>query len=298
MFLRSVLGKCLNLPELIRHARQKVDRSAQWDPAQDIDLKLYAKVFENEFLHYGYFSPIPENAERISLHDIKQAMHAYAELITSRIHPGEVVLDVGCGTGGLLRLLHENEVLATGLTPNISQYEYIRSRYPGIPVLRSELEKLESAELEGRFDVIVNAESFQYIGIDPGMQKIRSMLKDEGTWLVIDYYRLRADTHNKSGHLLEDFVDGLARNRLAIEETLDITANALPTLSYAQLLVTRFGLPLLDHAVEKFFLLHPLVRYLLGDVVDHHRGRIKLDTLDPEVFARDKRYLLHRIRKS
>ena len=297
MILRSVLSKFLNLPEFLRHASQKVDRNAQWDPEHDIDLKLYAKVFENEFLHYGYFSPIPQDAEHISLYDIKQAMHAYAELITSRIETGKVVLDVGCGTGGLSRLLRDKGVQATGLTPNISQYEYIKARHPHIPVIKSELEGLEAAEYRGKFDVVVNSESFQYIGIETGMRKIRDILKDDGTWLVVDYYRLREDARNKSGHLLSEFLDGLARNALKAEETLDITPNVLPTLGYAYLLATRIGLPLVDHAIDKFFLNHPLLCYVFGDSVKHYRGRVRLDTLAPEVFARDKRYLLHCIRK-
>jgi hypothetical protein len=47
-----------------------------------------------------------------------------------------------------------------------------------------------------------------------------------------------------------------------------------------------------DFAAERYFLKHPVLGYLLGDEFALRRGRVKLDALDPQVFARDKRYLL------
>ncbi len=66
----------------------------------------------------------------------------------------------------------------------------------------------------------------------------------------------------------------------------------LPTLAYGRLLATRFALPLARFASEKFFLRRPLAAYLFQPSVRARLDAVRFDTLDPDVFRRDKRYLL------
>src|SRR5262245_14589417 len=88
------------------------DRSV-WDPANDLELALYASVFGNNFLHYGYFPDLPVDPESISLATVSRAMNDYASLLVQRVQPAERVLDIGCGMGGLLARLTDAGVQAT-----------------------------------------------------------------------------------------------------------------------------------------------------------------------------------------
>lgn len=287
----SVLSRLLNLPALWRWMRtHRADRSMH-DPAEDLELALYGAVFGNNFLHYGYFEPIPADAETISLSRLKQAMDDYATLLVSRVRAGERVLDVGCGMGGLLARLDAAGVKATGVTPNTAHAAHIKAKWPHIPLIESTLEKIDVASTP-KFDAVINAESFQYINLDAGMRIVRMLLAPGGRWVMIDYFRLSADAKNKSGHLLADFEPAVSRHGFEIVERVDVTENCLPTLAYGRLLAERFALPLARFRADKFFLSHSFLAYLFQPKIQSKLAGVKLHTLDPDVFRREKQYLL------
>ncbi len=208
------LARLLNLPALLRHLRtHRADRAVH-DPADDLELALYGAILGNDFLHYGYFRQPPADAESISLADLKRAMDDYATLLVERVRPGERVLDVDCGMGGLLARLDAAGVRAVGVTPNRAHAAHIRARWPQIPLIESVFEQVDPEAIAPKFDAIVNAESFQYIDLDAGMRKVRALLAPAGRWIVIDYFRLSTDAKNRSGHLLPDFEAALARHGL------------------------------------------------------------------------------------
>lgn len=291
----TVLLRALNLPELWRHARRRP--ASVWDPADDLELKLYSAVAGVDYLHYGYFDPIPAEPESVSLGDVRRAMARYADVAVARTAPGDHVLDVGCGTGGLMHRLAEAGRLPAGLTPNLAHARHIRARYPQLPLSVSRLEDVDDAALAGSFDVVLNAESLQYIDLDLACRKVGTLLRPAGKWVVLDYFRLYDSTRNRSGHLLERFEAMLRKAGYAVSERLDITEHVLPTLSFAHTLAARIALPGAQFAAARFFAKHPLLGYLFGDQVANALHQVKLDGVDPAVFRRDKRYMLFEMTK-
>lgn len=289
----SIFLRALNVPALLRHRRAA--RRRRHDVGIEPELELYTKMFQSDFLHAGYFRDIPPDAEEISLKAVREAMQAYAELIVERVPAGASVLDVGCGTGGLLGLLRDAGARPTGLTPVPVHRDHIRSRYPDVPVILSTFEHLDTQPYAQAFDVVVSAESFHNVPLEPGLRNMRQVLKPGGKWIIVDYYRLHPRTYNRSGHLLSAFSDALAHQGFIVAEEVDISANTLPSLAFGYCWATRIGLPLVDFAVTKFFRKHAILEYLLQDAYKQARGRARLDALDPAVAQRDKRYLLQQI---
>jgi len=293
-----LLSRLLNVPAMLRFLSKHRAHRSLWDPADDLELTLYASIFGNDFLHYGYFSDPARDAEQLSLADLKRAMDDYASLLVARVGADERVLDVGCGMGGLLARLQSAGAVPTGLTPNAAQAAHIRTTWPTVPLLETTFEQIK-LPVARPFDVVINSESFQYIALDIGMRNVRALLTPNSStarWLVIDYFRLSDHTRNRSGHLLAEFEAALVRHGLIVSERLDITANVLPSLMYGRMLATRFALPLARFSAEKFFLRRPLLAYLFADRVRAKLDHVRLDTLDPDVFRREKRYLLFTLR--
>jgi hypothetical protein len=63
-------------------------------------------------------------------------------------------------------------------------------------------------------------------------------------------------------------------------------------LGFAHLLATRIALPLARFGTQRFFLKHPFWGYLFADAARARIDGIRLHTIDPEQFRRDKRYIL------
>ena len=159
------------------------------------------------------------------------------------------------------------------------------------------MEDLDLDELREGFDLVINAESLQYIDLDVACCMVPALLKDSGSWLVLDYFRLQDSTRNRSGHLLKSFEDTIRRHAFQVRDRVDITENVLPTLAYAHTLASRIALPLVEFAAERFLAKHPLWNYFVGDTARAKLARITLDGLDPAVFRRDKRYMLFELAK-
>lgn len=285
----DILRRAVDLKSLLAARRQA--RAARHDGRGDLELEFYQACFGNDYLHAGYFDPIPEDAESISFADLKRAMQAYTDLVAARVPDGARVLDVGCGTGGLIGQLRARGIEATGLTPSAAHARYVRERH-GCEVLESKLEDIDVDRWRGRFDVLTSMESFHNVPPDRGVPIMRALLAPGGRWINIDYYRLRSDTRNRSGRLLEDYRRAVDAAGLEVVEEIDVSANTAPSMAFAHLVASRIVVPMIDFGIGRFFFKRPVLRYLTQDVVARQRARIRIDGIDPATLARDKRYLL------
>lgn len=285
----DILRRAVDLKSLLAARREA--RVARHDGRGDLELEFYQACFGNDYLHAGYFDPIPADAESISFADLKRAMQAYTDLVAARVPDGARVLDVGCGTGGLIGQLRARGIEATGLTPSAAHARYVRERH-GCEVLESKLEDIDVDRWRGRFDVLTSMESFHNVPPDRGVPIMRALLAPGGRWINIDYYRLRSDTRNRSGRLLEDYRRAVDAAGFEVVEEIDVSANTAPSMAFAHLVASRIVVPMIDFGIGRFFFKRPVLRYLTQDVVARQRARIRIDGIDPATLARDKRYLL------
>ncbi|VAW17098.1 hypothetical protein MNBD_ALPHA12-186 [hydrothermal vent metagenome] len=290
MALSSILLRLLNVPAMVRHLMLRRGSKSVHDPENDLELALYATLFGNNFLHFGYFKNPPADAQTMSMADMKKAMDDYADLLVARVARGEKAIELGCGMGGLLARLDAAGVDVCGVTPDKSQMAHIGKNWPHIALDNCKMEDLPKKQ--EKFDVAINSESFQYVDLARGIKKIDQLLKPDGRWLMSDYFRFNKDAHNGSGHILADFEAALAAGGFEIAERVDITENVLPTLRYAHFLAANLALPVAGFMTNKFFRRHAFFEYLFAHDVKGGLKKIRLKTIDAEIFRREKAYLL------
>ncbi len=268
--------------------------------ARNAQLSLYSRILPGDFLHYGYFDDVEAVSERLGFHDIQHAQLRYAQELVKLIdRPGEPVLDVGSGMGGLLGPLRDAGFAVTGLTPDARQAEHIRRVHQGVPVLHCRFEDMPLNGYTGVFGAVIHAESIQYMDPDRVFPVVERVLAPDGIWIVADYFRVRTEGE-RSGWPWEDFLERVDANGFHIVHRRDITAHVLPTLGFAHLLASRIGLPVFDFAHEKLQAKSPGVHYVLEDVIAAIRRSIlrNMAVVDPADFARRKRYMLVTMRRA
>jgi cyclopropane-fatty-acyl-phospholipid synthase len=107
-----------------------------------------------------------------------------------RLEPGQKVLDIGCGWGGLaLYLAQEAGVEVTGVTLSVEQLRVAERRARAMGVSdRVKFELVDYRELTGRrFDRIVSVGMFEHVGVvhyPAFFQKIKELLTDDGIALL------------------------------------------------------------------------------------------------------------------
>ena len=107
-----------------------------------------------------------------------------------RLEPGQKVLDIGCGWGGLaLYLAQEADVEITGITLSVEQLRVAQRRAQAMGVAdRVKFELVDYRELTGRrFDRIVSVGMFEHVGVvhyPAYFQKIKELLTDDGIALI------------------------------------------------------------------------------------------------------------------
>jgi cyclopropane-fatty-acyl-phospholipid synthase len=96
--------------------------------------------------------------------DLDRAQLAKLRLVCDKLElkPGERLLDIGCGWGGLARFAAQSYgVEVTGITVSKEQQRLARERCAGLPV---RIELIDYRDLQGRFDKIVSVGMFEHVG--------------------------------------------------------------------------------------------------------------------------------------
>jgi cyclopropane-fatty-acyl-phospholipid synthase len=146
-----------------------------------------------------------------------------------QLQPGEHLLDIGCGWGGLARYAAEHYgVRVLGITVSKEQQTLARARCAGYPI---EIELIDYRDLQGQFDKIVSVGMFEHVG--PQNYSIyfdttHRLLKDQGLFLLhsIGNYTVASSTDAwldkyifPNGHLPSaQEITHAADNRFVIED--------------------------------------------------------------------------------
>ncbi|MCB2262266.1 MAG: cyclopropane fatty acyl phospholipid synthase [Candidatus Thiosymbion ectosymbiont of Robbea hypermnestra] len=96
--------------------------------------------------------------------NLEQAQLAKLRLICDKLElkPGERLLDIGCGWGGLARFAARNYgVEVTGITISKEQQGFAREHCAGLPVT---IELMDYRDLSGCFDKVVSVGMFEHVG--------------------------------------------------------------------------------------------------------------------------------------
>jgi cyclopropane-fatty-acyl-phospholipid synthase len=119
--------------------------------------------------------------------NLEQAQRDKLDMICRKLElrPGEHLLDIGCGWGGLARHAAEHyAVKVFGITVSRQQLALARARCANLPVT---LALMDYRELEGRYDKIASVGMFEHVGpknYRVFFDTVCRLLKDQGLFLL------------------------------------------------------------------------------------------------------------------
>lgn len=119
--------------------------------------------------------------------NLADAQRHKLELICRKLdlQPGERLLDIGCGWGGLAHHAathHGVEVM--GITVSQQQLQFVRQRCVGLPI---RVELMDYRDLKGQFDKVVSVGMFEHVGpinYPAYFDTVRRVLADQGLFLL------------------------------------------------------------------------------------------------------------------
>jgi len=119
--------------------------------------------------------------------NLEDAQRDKLDLICRKLElkPGERLLEIGCGWGGLARFAAEHYgVEVVGITVSHEQLRLAQLRCAGLPVT---IELKDYRDIDGRFDKAVSVGMFEHVGqknYRTYFETVRRVLKDDGLFLL------------------------------------------------------------------------------------------------------------------
>jgi cyclopropane-fatty-acyl-phospholipid synthase len=168
----------------------------------DLSDELYEAFLDADKQYSCAYYTDPANSLEQAQADKKA--HIAAKLY---LQPGQRVLDIGCGWGGMaLYLKRVADVDVLGITLSEHQLRIARQRAEAAGVAdRVKFELVDYRALPGRFDRIVSVGMFEHVGLahyDEYFAKCRDLLADDGVMLLHTIGKL-----GKAGAAPDPFVD-------------------------------------------------------------------------------------------
>ncbi len=161
-------------------------RRAQANVAHHYDLSktLYDLFLDADRQYSCAYFTAPDQA--LDAAQANKKRHLAAKLL---LRPGQRVLDIGCGWGGLaLYLATECNVSVTGLTLSHEQLQIARQRAATLGLAdRVNFELLDYRQAEGTYDRIVSVGMFEHVGVPHYpvfFRKVRELLAEDGVAML------------------------------------------------------------------------------------------------------------------
>jgi cyclopropane-fatty-acyl-phospholipid synthase len=156
----------------------------------DIGNELYALFLDDDLQYSCAYFTDPRNSLEQAQSDKKAHIAAKLDL-----KPGQRVLDIGCGWGGMALYLNRvADVDVLGITLSQEQLKVARRRAKDAGVSdRVKFELIDYRLVDGRFDRIVSVGMFEHVGAahyDTFYAKCRELLTEDGVMLLHTIGRL------------------------------------------------------------------------------------------------------------
>ena len=188
---RKLFGKS-SLKQLQALIRRNDPRRSRRNVAHHYDLgnELYETFLDSDLQYSCAYFTDPANS-------LEQAQADKKAHIAAKLHlqPGQRVLDIGCGWGGMALYLHQAaKVDVLGITLSEQQLAVARRRAEEAGVAdRVRFELVDYRHVEGEFDRIVSVGMFEHVGAahyDSFFATCRRLLKRDGVMLLHTIGRL------------------------------------------------------------------------------------------------------------
>lgn len=219
---------------------------------QNAAIDYYMGLTNSNYLHYGYWEPLPTYGEELTLTRLRVAQESYAAKLFSFIPEGtKTVLDVGCGIGGNAAYLCDRGFSVEGLAPDALQQErFIQNTNGKVPFYLTRFEDFHSSN---SYDLVLLSESSQYIAVDDLAQGAACLLSNGGYLLVADMMRSNAEYREgifSNCHIATELQATLVQAGFKLIKTEDISTHIAPTIDLCVDNFRTFGLTTVKYIAD------------------------------------------------
>jgi len=237
---------------------------------QNAALNYYLELTGSNYLHYGYWEPLPASNAELTLVQLRAAQEAYIAKLLTFIPVGtNTVLDVGCGTGGNAAYLLDRGFTVEGLAPDPFQQEKFVRRTNGQAPFH--LTKFEDFKRTHSYDLILFSESSQYIAAVDLAQGAAHLLNGGGYLLLADMLRVDAKYHEgifSNCHVSNVLHAALVQAGFNLVKSEDISTQVAPTIDLCINNFRTFGLSTIKYIAALVAIavppLHALLRWIFN----------------------------------
>src|SRR6266540_2844111 len=273
--------------------------------SRELGLVLAQQLLAVEDLHYGLWDGDLE----LTLGNLAAAQQRYNDMLIAHLPKpdrGVRVLDIGCGTGHLLRQLLDRGYRADGVIPAKDLGDAVRRRLadyagPRPRIFECRFEDFPIEECRACYDVALFSESFQYISPSVSLPAVQSILKPGGLLLISDFFKTDAlgdgasgDRSFGGGHPLREFYASMKQTPFVLVRDEDITRRISPSMELANDLLMNRVRPAtrtVGHYLQgRYPLLTRLALALLRKKLDKANHKYFSGHRSREVFERCKTY--------